>query len=159
MRHHFQELWHVHVQQVDVVAGFQINVLLPGQQRVDDHVQPIGLTQGRYGAALAIIEQVRQIAFARDLPFAAAAHFAQVQVATGGQHGHQIMTMVVVEDDRLGHPLGWNARDSRRFQATGRVRVGDDVIFALSLFQASLHGSCHTHDAPRCPQQRLADDD
>ena len=88
MRHHFQELWHVHVQQVDVVAGFQINVLLPGQQRVDDHVQPIGLTQGRYGAALAIIEQVRQIAFARDLLFAAA--------------GTRVVA-VTVGDDRAGH--------------------------------------------------------
>ncbi|MNY50483.1 hypothetical protein D3C86_1859880 [compost metagenome] len=134
-----------------MVAGLQIDVFLPGQQRIDHHLQPIGLTQRRYGTAFAIIEQVRQVAFAGNLPLTAAADFAQVKVTAGGQHGHQVMPMVIVEDHRFGHPFGRNTCDPCRFEAAGRVWVADDVIFALSLFQASLHGSCHTHDAPRCP--------
>ncbi|MCY1180851.1 hypothetical protein D9M73_213230 [compost metagenome] len=102
--------------------------------------------------APAFVEQVRQVAFPGNLPLTAAADLAQVKVTAGGQHGHQVVPMVIVEDHRFGHPFGRNTGDPRRFEAAGRMGVADDVIFALSLFQASLHGSCHTHDAPRCPR-------
>ena len=66
------------------IPGFQVDVLLAHQHRIDQHVEAIDLAQRRYRAALAILEQSRQRLLTTELPaLRALVYLVQIQLPIG----------------------------------------------------------------------------
>ena len=99
--HEDAEVVTFHVDQLHVITGLEIDVVLTGQRLVDDHGQPIGLAKRRNGARITIAEQAEDLLFVGQFHglVERVADLADVNAPVGTDDGEDKASLLVPEED------------------------------------------------------------